>query len=195
MIARSADPSQCHLDFALSALRPPGYGSSWPTIVDDGFSLYESVAIAEYLDQRYPDSGSPLIPRDPKTAAITRRLVQEADHYFAAANGKLLRQTLFNRSGSPDLEEIADARDALGNELAHFERVIAGDYLAGPLSVADYTLYPWLALSYRIERQHPQHGVSDRIGPKILAWKQRIEALPYFEKTIPPHWKEGAPAK
>jgi hypothetical protein len=44
-------------------------------------------------------------------------------------------------------------------------------------------------MSVRIEIQHPQLGVSDRIGPKLQAWKQRIEGLPYFEKTIPPHWR------
>jgi hypothetical protein len=27
------------------------------------------------------------------------------------------------------------------------------------------------------------------IGPRIAAWMARIEALPYFDKTFPPHWK------
>ncbi len=24
----------------------------------------------------------------------------------------------------------------------------------------------------------------------FAAWKARVEALPYFEKTIPPHWQK-----
>ena len=27
------------------------------------------------------------------------------------------------------------------------------------------------------------------LPPKIEAWAKRIEALPYFDKTFPPHWK------
>jgi len=27
------------------------------------------------------------------------------------------------------------------------------------------------------------------LTPEITAWKSRIERLPYFHKTIPPHWK------
>jgi glutathione S-transferase len=189
-------PYQLHvLSFQAGDLKKPEYlainpRGKVPSIVDDGFSLYESVAITEYLEQRYPDSGSPLLPRDPKTAAIARRLVQEVDHYYAAAGAKLLRQTLFNRSGGDgDPKEIAEALELLGKELTHLERAIAGDYLAGPLSVADYTLYPYLAMSVRIDKQYPQLGIPDRIGPKLQAWKKRIEGLPYFEKTIPPHWK------
>jgi hypothetical protein len=28
------------------------------------------------------------------------------------------------------------------------------------------------------------------LTPDLRAWKKRIEALPYFEGTIPPHWKQ-----
>ena len=35
-----------------------------------------------------------------------------------------------------------------------------------------------------------QHYVAD---PEVRkrAWKSRIERLPYFDRTIPPHWKAG----
>ena len=84
---------------------------------------------------------------------------------------------------------IVEATEALTKELANFEGSIAGDYLAGPLSAADYTLYPYMAISLRIERRYPAQRISDLIGPKLRAWMGRIEALPYFEKTFPPGWK------
>jgi hypothetical protein len=28
------------------------------------------------------------------------------------------------------------------------------------------------------------------VTPQLLAWKARIEALPYFDKTYPPHWRQ-----
>ena len=183
------------LSFASGDLKKPEYlainpRGKVPSIVDDGFALYESVAIVEYLDQRYPDAGQPLLPRDPRTAATARRMVQEADHYYAAANGKLLRETLFKRGGEAgDPKVIAEAALSLTAELASFERSIAGDYLAGPLSAADYALYPYMAISLRIERRYPEQRISDLIGPKLRAWMGRIEALPYFQKTFPPGWK------
>jgi glutathione S-transferase len=48
-----------------------------PTIVDDGFALYESNAICEYLEEQYPQK--PLLPKDAKGRALVRRLVGEAD--------------------------------------------------------------------------------------------------------------------
>ena len=161
-----------------------------PSITDDGFALYESVAIVEYLDQRYPDAGQPLLPRDARTAAIARRMIQEADHYYAAGNGKLLRETLFRRGGGEgDPKVIAEGREAIAAELANFERSIAGDYLAGPLSAADFSLYPYIAMSMRVERRHPDLHIADLVGPKLRAWMARIEALPFFQKTFPPGWK------
>lgn len=158
-----------------------------PAIVDDGFTLYESVAIVEYLEERYPGAGLPLFPREPEARAIVRRMVQEVDGYFAPANSKLLRLVLFAKD--PDPQEIADARVALIPEIERFEAAIQGDFLAGPLSAADFTFYPMLALTRRIDMKKPQHGVGEHIGPKLSAWMKRIEGLPYFEKTIPPHWK------
>jgi glutathione S-transferase len=47
-----------------------------PAIVDDGFALSESNAIAEYLDERYPEK--PLLPKDAKARGVARRLIAEA---------------------------------------------------------------------------------------------------------------------
>ena len=43
----------------------------------------------------------------------------------------------------------------------------------------------------RIEDRKPGQGIpDDRLPPKLRAWKGAIEKLPYYEKTIPPHWKK-----
>ena len=84
---------------------------------------------------------------------------------------------------------IAVALTDLRRELAYFESALHGDYFAGSLSVADFTLYPLLALIQRLHHRQPQHGVESLIGPKLVAFIQRFEQLPYFAKTSPPHWK------
>jgi len=182
------------LSFSAEDNRKPEYlaispRGKVPAIVDDGFALYESVAILEYLEQRYPDSGSPLYPRDAKQAAITRRIIQEVDAYLSAPVGRLVRQTLMSRDGG-DAKEIASAREEVLGELSRFEGYFEGDFLLGALSAADYALYPSLALLGRIDAKRPEHAITAAFGPKLAAWKKRIEALPYFEKTTPPHWKQ-----
>ena len=31
----------------------------------------------------------------------------------------------------------------------------------------------------------------DRRFPHVAAWVKRMEALPGYERTVPPHWREG----
>ena len=98
--------------------------------------------------------------------------------------------TLF-RKGEADGAKIAEAQKKVLEELALFENQVKGPYLLGPLSLADFTLFPHARLLRRIEDRQPGNGIADsRLPPKLGAWMKRIEALPYYEKTIPPHWKK-----
>lgn len=160
-----------------------------PAVSDDGFSLYESAAIVEYLEDRYT-AAPKLFPGDAKQRGTIRRLVREADEYFAHAQERLVDQVLFTKKDDWNLPEIASAREALGAELGMFERYLAGGWFVNELSAADFTLYPMIALCLRMERRKPDLDVSRVIGPKLSAWMKRIEALPFFDKTYPPHWKE-----
>lgn len=160
-----------------------------PCIVDDGFALYESVAILEYLDERYPD-GQGLFPGDVRERAIVRRMVQEADQYYAAPMERLVDQILFTPQDKWNPERIDRARSALAEETRRWETLIRGDFLAGPrVSAADFTLYPLIALTRRMQRRKPDLDAEGLIGTRLQAWMKRIEALPFFDKTIPPHWK------
>ena len=65
-----------------------------PAIRDDGFALYESAAIVEYLEDTSP--GEPrLLSADVRQRALQRRLVREADQYVAAAMEELAEAVLF----------------------------------------------------------------------------------------------------
>jgi glutathione S-transferase len=160
-----------------------------PVIVDGGFALYESAAIVEYLDEQY-SSGGKLFPGDPKQRAIIRRVVREADTYVVEAMDPLVELVLFTKRENWNQEAISAAREKFGREMGRWEAVFAGDYLADGLSAADFTLYPMLALCLRIDIRKPDVNVASLIGPKLNAWMKRVEALPYFGKTIPPHWKQ-----
>src|SRR5215470_7684523 len=156
-----------------------------PTIVDDGFALWESMAIVEYLEERYPQQ--PLLPKDARGRATVRRLMLEAENHLAEADTDLMAATLFRKADQPaDAAAIAAAQAKLLEELARWDALLAGDYLAGALSLADFTAYPHLRIVRRIDDRQPQHGLGNRMPARIQAWMRRIEALPYYAKTIPP---------
>ncbi len=158
-----------------------------PTILDDGFALWESAVIAEYLEERYPQK--PLLPGDAKARATARRIAAEADSYLSPAVTQLFELTLYRKDPAAPAE-IAAVHQRILDELSLLEAQFTGPYLAGPLSIADFTVFPHMRLIKRVDERQPGKGISgDRLPSNLAAWTKRIEALPYCEKTIPPHWK------
>lgn len=158
-----------------------------PVLVDDGFVLSESAAILEYLEDKQPEPR--LFAADIRQRAVQRRMVREADAYFAAGLEELAEAVMFTPKERRSPERIAAAAADIQRELALWERAISGDYLAGPLSAVDLTLYPQLALIERVGGRNPGVLPADLVGPRMGAWLARMTALPITRKTWPPHWK------
>jgi glutathione S-transferase len=148
--------------------------------------------ILEYLEDKYPaaDAATALFPRDVQARNIARRLVREAELYFGLEGmERVAAQTFFVKPETRSELELKKGLRVIAEELAFFEQALRRDFLAGALSAADFTLYPLLAFTLRAEKKFPEAQITPHIGPKLKAWKGRIEALPYFEKTWPAHWK------
>lgn len=184
------------MSFGAGDLKTPEYlrlnpRGKVPAIVDEGFALYESAAIVEYLEEKYPRSGKSLFPGDAKQHALTRRVINEADHYLDNSSRKLLTAVLFTKPEQWDERVIGHGREMLGSELARFESMINSDFFVDELSAADYAIYPMIALALRMDVKKPDLDIRSLIGPRISAWMGRVEALPYFDKTFPSHWKKS----
>ena len=160
-----------------------------PAIDDNGYALYESAAIVEYLEDRYPDSGESLFPGDARTRGLIRRLVNEADLYLDFASRRLLQAVLFTKKEDWDETRISKGRNAVAVELSNFEDRLSGDYYAGSISAADFTIYPMIALLLRMDIRKADLDIASLLGPRMSAWMKRLESLPLFSKTYPPHWK------
>jgi len=160
-----------------------------PVVVDDGFALYESTAIVEYLEEKF-STGAPLLPSSPSQRALVRRMMQEADLYVNTAMNPLTWQIFFKPKEEWDLEKIEQAAKGLKEELAVWEKADIGSFLVGSsLSAADFTLYPMLALALRLEKKKADLGVRYMIGPKLATWMQNMTEQPVIRATWPPHWK------
>jgi glutathione S-transferase len=160
-----------------------------PTLVDGDFVIYESNAITAYLDAAYPGRGASLFPGDARSQATVWRLMMEVDNYVEKATDPITEYAFFVKPEDRDPQKLVAARKAATEEFAQMSRYFKGDFLAGPLSAADFSLYPVVAFMYRARVKLPDFDADGLLTPELKAWKARIEALPYFEKTVPPHWK------
>lgn len=159
-----------------------------PVLSDGDIAVYESDAIVRYLEAAYPKPS--LFPGSLSDTALAYRLIAEFDNYFVPSMEELVRQFLYESDPAQrDQAKIAAADAKLQHELAHFERALDGEFLAGPLSAADFSLYPGIMLLLRIEKRQPNLAITGQLGPALSSWMQRIEALPYYERTYPPHWR------
>lgn len=165
------------------ALNPRG---KVPTLVDGDLVLWESAVILEYLEDRYPER--PLLPKDPAGRALARRIAAEADSYLYAVQSRLGR-AVFRPADERDATEIAAAVEGLVPELDRFAGYLNGDWFAGPLSFADFTVYPYIRAMQRAEERAPGLKITALIPPALAAWARRVAELPYHDKTLPPHWK------
>jgi glutathione S-transferase len=172
---------------AFLAVNPRG---QVPTLVDGDTTMWESIAILEYLEDRFPAAPA-LFPGDAANRGRIRRLVMEAQAYLRAEAIDPIVDEFFWKDGAPpDLDRVARAREKLRHELEHFASEIRGPFLAGEApTAADFTLYPEVAYVKRITIRKPESRLTELLAAPVLEWAARIEALPYFDKTFPEHWR------
>lgn len=182
-----------HKSAEMLAMNPRG---KVPVLKEGDFALYESLAILEYLDEKYPDP--PLYGKTPAERALTRRLVMEAESYLAATLRTVTRPLLFNQLADKETE-VKEAIPAMHEELSRWEQQLAGKpYFTGDrVSAADIVVLP-LMMTLARAASKPAAAPLD-LGvkplearyPKLAAWVARMEAIPGYDKTFPPHWRNS----
>jgi len=143
-----------------------------PALDDEGFIVYDSTIINEYLEDEYPYP--PLMPKDSEGRAQARLMEDLRDNHFNPAAAQLYRE-LRKPEGERDQKAIEQARVKITECLDRLEKELAGrDYLAGEFSLADIAFYPNIDTLDRIQVQ-----VDDK-HPSVAAWIARLKARPSF---------------
>jgi glutathione S-transferase len=165
-----------------------------PTLKDEDFVLYESLAIMAYLDRKYPDP--PICGRNPQETGQIWRSISETESYLGLPGTKLVTSIFFGK-GLEKTDEIQAAAAAIREELKRVDTALAdSDWLVGSqVSAADIALFPLIQLILRAASKDAAKPL--KLGllplaqsyPNIAAWVRRVEAIPGYEKTYPPHWK------
>jgi glutathione S-transferase len=176
-----------------------------PVVVHNGVARRESLSILAWLDRTFP--GPKLYGASAEqTAEIWEAAALFDDYLQEATSG--VASPVFKGDGTPPLpnseesKTLHQARDLLKVEYQLLEdRLQNRLFLCGEApSAADAVAYPPLAVIKRAQRTRPdimaEIGLADIVSdfPRLNAWCTRIEELPGFENTYPPHWQEAAAA-
>ncbi len=176
----------------LMALNPRG---KVPMLRDGSFALYESLAILTYLERKYPEP--PLFGATPEDAGTIVRVVMEHECYGGPAVSTVTRPLLF---GTLDehRDKVAGGLAALREELQRLEDQL-GDrnwLVRDSISAADVFVFPALKTLERALGKPGAETITHGLAPlrsafpKVAGWVARIEALPGYDATYPPHWRE-----
>jgi glutathione S-transferase len=167
------------------ALNPRG---KVPVLVDEDFSIYESGVILEYLEDKYPDVGANLFPQNIQARTISRRLINEIDCYFWPVAMRLLMATFFTPKEKWDETKISHALAGVLAELERFEDYFSHNVGNEALTSVEYSMFPIVALIFRIEERKKDLGFSQAVSPELTRWFDALNGLSIFQSTRPPHW-------
>lgn len=165
-----------------------------PALRDGDCVISESLAMMSYLDRKYPDPA--LFGTTAEEHGAIWRLLCECDNYLVGAGDKIVRPMFFGK-GLDKVEEIQQAAQSVRHELGSLnDRLAHADWLVGAkLSAADIGIFPLVQLLLRAAGKEAAAPFDLRIAPlgeyfpNLARWAARIEALPNYQRTYPPHWK------
>jgi glutathione S-transferase len=163
-----------------------------PAIREGSFTLSESVAILLYLDRKVPEPA--LFGKTAEEAGQVLRRTLELIHYLEPP---LDRMAMPIYRGQVEPEVVKAAAREVHRELALLEAALTeAPFLVGPsISAADLTAFPFVQQVLRASGKEVASSLElgflplDRTYPATAAWVKRIEALPGYQRTYPPHWR------
>ena len=143
-----------------------------PVLVDDGLAIWDTLAIAEYLAERFPDKH--LWPTDMRARARARSVCTEMHSGFGALRnvfGMNIEASL-PEVGARVLAEQPEVRDNVARIVAMWRELLAehgGPMLFGSFGIADAFFAP-------VVMRLRTYGVP--VPAPIAAYLERVVALP-----------------
>ena len=151
----------------LEALSPRAKS---PTLFDGDAKVYESLAVLEYLEDRYPQPA--LLPNDAFARAEARMFIARVTEEMAPRVGAVIAEST---NPAQDGKKLATHLQGLLEHLATWDRHFAmRPFAVGDApTIADIVLYPFFPVLRRVA------GV--KIGgdlPHLRGWLERMQARP-----------------
>ena len=151
-----------------------------PTLVHDGFALYETGAITRYVDRTF--AGPALQPGSTRMLARMDQMMGIIDSY---GYWPMVRQVYVHRVSGPAADEAQATQGLAGSAkvLAALEALAAPEaFLAGPaLSLADLHVGAMIAYFTRA----PEGAATFDSYPRLAVWWANLSQRPSFAATDP----------
>src|SRR6204780_657105 len=168
-----------------------------PVLKDGDYVVFESVAVLYYLDVRYPQV--PIFGASPEEAGVIMRVICEFQTYAEPALSRIV-DAIFEGGVADAFEELSDAMHVVGREARTIEgRLSKEQWIVGAqYSAADMVIFPWIQVLRRALDRSAAAELGarflpmERNYPALARWIGRIESLPGYDRTYPPHWREAA---
>jgi glutathione S-transferase len=166
-----------------------------PVLKDGDYVVFESVAVLYYLDFKYPQP--PIFGESPEEAGVIMRVICEFQDYAEPSLSKIVNAVFANQVADR-IDELTDAMHVVAREARTIEgRLSKEQWIVGAnYSATDMVIFPWIQLL----RRALDRGAAAELGarflpmernyPALARWIGRIEALPGYQRTYPPHWRE-----
>ena len=161
------------------ALNPQGLV---PALEDDGVIVTQSLAICEYLEERFPEPA--LLPAAPRDRAAVRAMALAVACDIHPLNNLRVLQYLRSELGQDDAGVARWARHWIASGFEALEQLVArrsGDgrhCFGSAVTLADVCLVPQVANARRVQLDLAP-------WPRILAVTGHLESLPAFAAARP----------
>jgi glutathione S-transferase len=167
-----------------------------PVLKDGDYVVFESVAVLYYLDVKYP--GVPIFGTTPEEAGVIMRVICEFQTYAEPSLSKIV-SAISSDAVADSFEELTDAMHVVAREARTIEGRLSKElWIVGAhYSAADMVIFPWI----KVLRRALDRGAAAELGarflpmetnyPALARWVGRIESLPGYDRTYPPHWREA----
>jgi glutathione S-transferase len=146
-----------------------------PALDDDGFTMYESRAMARYVNDK---AGGKLVPADLRARAMMDQWISVEHSYFTTPTMTHVFHTMFQRPQAP--EKLESAVKELEHTLPVLDAHLAKNmYFAGAeLSLADVAYMPYVeyGMTTPVKDVYSKH-------PHFMAWWTRVSERPTWRKV------------
>jgi glutathione S-transferase len=157
-----------------------------PVLTDGDLTIWETMAILEYLAERHPDKG--LWPEDPAARSMARSIANEMHAGFAALRGNMpmnIRKSHPSKGlGEGVAKDIARIEEIWAN--CHTRFGAGGDFLFGTFSNADAMFAPVVSrfTTYAVALSDVSAAYRDTVQalPEMIEWSDAGRVEPW---TVP----------